>query len=61
MHPLDVAGFNRFHHGGKVREQDPAVLCDLVAEGDRSGRPVTALRALAGRVENRTAALICRV
>ncbi|SDS46896.1 ketopantoate reductase family protein [Actinoplanes derwentensis] len=53
MQPLDVAAFNGFHHGGKVRQQDLAVLRDFVAEGQRAGRPMTALRTLVDRAESR--------
>ncbi|MBB2948775.1 hypothetical protein FB565_008561 [Actinoplanes lutulentus] len=51
MRPLDVAAFNRFHHGGKVRAQDMDVLRDFAAEGQRAGRPMTALRALLTRAD----------
>lgn len=50
--PLDLAAFNRFHHGGKVNAQDRQLLCDCVATGKLEGKPMTALRqliALGGR------------
>ncbi|GAA2551936.1 hypothetical protein GCM10010435_22650 [Winogradskya consettensis] len=50
MLPLDTAAFNRFHHGGKVKAQDTRVLRDFAAEGERLGRPMTALRELLSRI-----------
>lgn len=46
MLPLDYQAFNHFHHGGKVRSQDVALLHDCLAEGQRHGQPMTALSAL---------------
>ncbi|WP_157767560.1 ketopantoate reductase family protein [Actinosynnema pretiosum] len=51
VRPLDLAAFNAFHHGGKVREQDVAMLRDLAAEGAGAGLPTTALRELLGRLD----------
>ncbi|WNV87594.1 2-dehydropantoate 2-reductase N-terminal domain-containing protein [Umezawaea sp. Da 62-37] len=56
MRPLDTAAFNRFHHGGKVRRQGMDVLRDSVTEGQRQGRPMTALRTLLTRAESLPAA-----
>jgi hypothetical protein len=55
MRPMDVPAFNRFHHGGKVRAQDMDVLRDFTAEGERAGRPMTALRALIARADQAAA------
>lgn len=49
--PLDLQAFNRFHHGGKVRAQDVEVLRNCLADGQRHGRPMTALRALLARLD----------
>ena len=48
--PLDLWAFNRFHHGGKVFEQDVQLLEDCVALGEAEGQPMSALKELIGRV-----------
>ena len=48
--PLDLWAFNRFHHGGKVFEQDIQILDDCVALGEAEGQPMSALKELIGRV-----------
>jgi hypothetical protein len=49
--PLDYQAFNSFHHGGKVHAQDVAALRDCLADGQRHGRPMTALNALLTRLD----------
>jgi hypothetical protein len=49
--PLDFAGFNKFHHGGKVRAQDIELLKDCVKVGEREGQPMSALKELLDRVQ----------
>lgn len=50
MLPLDHQAFNHFHHGGKVRAQDVALLRDCLAEGQRHGQAMAALSALLARL-----------
>lgn len=47
--PLPYHEFNAFHHGAKVAKQDVQVLEHLVAEGDRVGHKVEALREVCKR------------
>ncbi|MEJ8305434.1 hypothetical protein [Saccharibacillus sacchari] len=54
MMPLDLQAFNRFHHGGKVREQDIQSLRESLADGLRAGRRMTALKKLLERTVTRT-------
>ncbi|RWR05194.1 ketopantoate reductase family protein [Paenirhodobacter populi] len=49
MLPLDLQGFNRFHHGGKVNRQDLQILADCIAQGEAEGTPMTATRELHAR------------
>jgi len=49
--PVDYSAFNRFHHGGKVREQDIQVLRDVLASGRSQGRAMPALTELLARYE----------
>ncbi|MGE3692648.1 MAG: ketopantoate reductase family protein [Novosphingobium sp.] len=49
--PVDYSAFNKFHHGGKVREQDIQVLRDRLADGRAAGRAMPALSALLERYE----------
>lgn len=44
--PMDYTAFNRFHHGGKVREQNLQVMRRCAEAGQAQGRPMTALREL---------------
>src|SRR5262249_29617908 len=44
MLPLDFLEFNRFHHGGKVFEQDVRLLEDCIALGNAEGKPMSALK-----------------
>jgi hypothetical protein len=50
-HPLDLPAFNRFHHGGKVFQQDLRLLWDCVELGEGEGQTMTALKELIARVE----------
>jgi hypothetical protein len=44
--PLDWNGFNEFHHGGKVAQQDMELLQDHLAAGERQGKSMAALKEL---------------
>lgn len=50
-YPLDLPAFNRFHHGGKVFQQDLRLLRDCVELGEGEGQTMTALKELITRVE----------
>lgn len=50
--PLDNRAFNRYHHGGKVNEQDTEHLRACVAFGEGEGKDMAALRELVRRVES---------
>lgn len=54
--PLDFHAFNRFHHGGKVREQDIQAMKHSISVGAAAGRRMTRLRELVGRYEAHCAA-----
>lgn len=41
--PMDYTAFNRFHHGGKVREQNLQVMRRCAEAGRAAGRPMPAL------------------
>jgi hypothetical protein len=49
--PLDFAGFNKFHHGSKVRAQDIELLRDCVKVGEREGQSMSALKELFDRMQ----------
>lgn len=49
--PVDYSAFNKFHHGGKVREQDMAVLRRSLESGQAQGKSMPALSELLGRYE----------
>lgn len=49
--PLDLPAFNRYHHGGKVNQQDQQLLRDCVALGVGEGQTMAALKELIARVE----------
>jgi len=49
--PVDYSAFNRFHHGGKVRDQDIDVLRKCLASGRAQGRAMPALGELLERYE----------
>ncbi len=46
MRPMDFMAFNRFHHGGKVVEQDTQILQRCIDIGASEGRPMKASRSL---------------
>ena len=49
--PVDWSAFNRFHHGGKVREQNIQLLRDVFVSGRSKGRAMPALTELLDRFE----------
>ncbi|KAI1092486.1 hypothetical protein F5B19DRAFT_202584 [Rostrohypoxylon terebratum] len=51
VRPLDVQGFNRFHHGVKLREQGSLHLRACLERGEAEGKEMRALRELVRRVE----------
>jgi hypothetical protein len=51
--PLHYHEFNAFHHGAKMIKQDLKVLEDLVAEGEKGGHKMVALREVCRRVEEK--------
>ncbi len=55
--PLDFSGFNRFHHGDKVRAQDLQVMVDCLQSGLANGQPMTALKDLVQRYQAHCAQL----
>lgn len=54
--PLDYQAFNRFHHGGKVREQDVGVMKQSLESGRAQGRSMPALEELIIRYQAHCAA-----
>ncbi|KAF5551364.1 hypothetical protein FMEXI_3482 [Fusarium mexicanum] len=53
LRPLDFQAFNRFHHGGKVVEQDRMHIDRCFSQGLTEGKPVTALKVLLQRLHRR--------
>ncbi|PEQ13049.1 hypothetical protein B2G71_09505 [Novosphingobium sp. PC22D] len=53
--PVDYSAFNRFHHGGKVRDQDIGVLRSCLQAGRAHGRSMPALTELVERYERHIA------
>jgi hypothetical protein len=51
--PLDLAAFNRYHHGGKVNGQDHRILREALRRGEAEGVEMPALRALVARLPER--------
>jgi len=51
MLPLDLQGFNRYHHGGKVSVQDLQILLDCIASGQAEGKDMAAVQAVIDRIE----------
>lgn len=49
--PTDYSAFNKFHHGGKVREQDMQSLRASLASGQAQGKSMPALTELLERYE----------
>ena len=47
--PMGYNAFNRFHHGGKVREQNMQILANCIASGESDGRDMTASKTLLDR------------
>lgn len=47
--PMHMHEFNKFHHGGKVNAQDVKMMEDLLAEGERTGHKMPALREIVER------------
>ena len=54
--PMGYTAFNRFHHGGKVREQNMQILANLAAAGDAEGRDMKATKTLLARWREKVAA-----
>jgi hypothetical protein len=54
--PVDYQGFNRFHHGGKVREQDIDMMRQSLESGHAQGKSMPALEELLQRYEAHCAA-----
>lgn len=50
--PLDFAGFNRYHHGGKVNVQDHQILVEALERGRGEGLDMPALSALVERLSS---------
>lgn len=48
--PLDVAAFNKYHHGMKVNKQDHKVLREGLSRGEAEGAEMPALRKLIARL-----------
>jgi hypothetical protein len=55
--PLDFHAFNRFHHGGKVRDQDLQVMQNCLATGLARGHKMSALGELVARYQMHCAAV----
>jgi hypothetical protein len=49
--PLDLTAFYRYHHGGKVNDQDHQLLREALDLGAAQGIDMPALRTLVGRLE----------
>jgi hypothetical protein len=49
--PLLYHEFNGFHHGGKVVKQDIKVIEEIIAEGEREGHKMNAVREVCRRAE----------
>ncbi len=52
--PVDYSAFNRFHHGGKVLQQDIGVMRQALASGLEQGRAMPRLQELLRRYEAHT-------
>ena len=50
--PIDGTAFNKFHHGGKVLEQDVQVVENCLAAGVKDGREMGATRDLLAKWRN---------
>jgi len=49
--PLDFHAFNKFHHGGKVVEQDISLARDALSQEEGRGRKLPNLRSLMARLD----------
>lgn len=47
--PMGLTAFNRFHHGGKVQQQDIQIMENCLAAGEEQGRAMDATRELLQR------------
>lgn len=54
--PMDLTAFNRFHHGGKVQEQDLNLMRDCVSIGRSQNAEMPALSEVLSRLERHGAA-----
>ncbi|MEL7199828.1 MAG: 2-dehydropantoate 2-reductase N-terminal domain-containing protein [Pseudomonadota bacterium] len=50
--PLDFRAFNKFHHGGKVLQQDLDIARDILAREGSRGRSMPSLQSLVDRLDN---------
>ncbi|UPK93064.1 hypothetical protein LCI18_003999 [Fusarium solani-melongenae] len=55
--PLDLQAFFRYHHGGKVKNQDHMLLQGCISQGDSEGRPLPAVQKLLYAAEHDGAGL----
>ncbi|CVL03466.1 uncharacterized protein FMAN_15179 [Fusarium mangiferae] len=53
LRPLDYHAFNRYHHGGKVIEQDRMHIERCISQGVAEGKPMPALKHLLQRISQR--------
>ncbi|KAF5699261.1 hypothetical protein FMUND_14841 [Fusarium mundagurra] len=53
LRPPDFQAFNRFHHGGKVVKQDRMHIERCISQGVAEGKPMSALKILLQRVNQR--------
>jgi hypothetical protein len=58
MLPLDLAGFNRFHHGKKTNTQDRELLRTCLSYGENEGKSMPAIKELIRRVDELKATAI---
>ena len=47
--PMGLTAFNKFHHGGKVQQQDIQIMENCLAAGESEGRDMSATRELLRR------------
>ncbi|EMT74373.1 hypothetical protein FOC4_g10002486 [Fusarium odoratissimum] len=52
LRPLDYHAFNRYHHGGKVIEQDRMHIERCISQGVTEGKPMSALKTLLQRINH---------
>jgi Ketopantoate reductase PanE/ApbA len=58
--PMDLAAFNRFHHGKKVQQQNIEIMRDCIAVGERDGSAMSALKEVLDQLERHTATKTAR-